>query len=122
MPTSSPAASKTKYATATRICTTSSCTRSPDRARPAPRRRASARARDEPRGRMARVRTLVGADDFEGLVDEDVVGPVDADGVDFVLAVAEFDDAIDDAAWIGGQCCCRGLVGGRSADDGPRAL
>jgi hypothetical protein len=31
---------------------------------------------------------LVGADDLEVLVDEDVVGPVDADVVDLVLSVA----------------------------------
>jgi hypothetical protein len=47
---------------------------------------------------------LVGADDVEALVDEDVVWPVDADVVDLVLAVAQLDNAVDDAAWIGGQC------------------
>jgi hypothetical protein len=47
---------------------------------------------------------LVGADDLEVLVDEDVVGPVDADVVDLVLGVAELDDTVDDAAWVGDQC------------------
>jgi hypothetical protein len=41
-------------------------------------------------------------DDLEILVDEDVVRPVDADVVDFVLAVAQLDDTVDDA--VGGQC------------------
>jgi len=38
-------------------------------------------------------RRLVGADDLEVLVDEDVVRPVDADGVDLVVAVAQLHDA-----------------------------
>ena len=41
---------------------------------------------------------LVGADDLEARVDEDVVGPVDADVVDLVLAVAQLDNAVHDAA------------------------
>jgi hypothetical protein len=40
---------------------------------------------------------LIGADDLEVLVDEDVVGPVDADVVDLVLAVAQLDNTVDDA-------------------------
>ena len=40
---------------------------------------------------------LVGADDLEGLIDEDVVRPVDADMVDFVLAVAQLHNTVDDA-------------------------
>ena len=43
-------------------------------------------------------RDLVGADDFEVLVDEDVVWPVDADVVDFVFAVAQLHHAVDDPA------------------------
>ena len=38
---------------------------------------------------------LVGADDLEVLVDEDVVGPVDADVVDLVLAVTQLYDTVD---------------------------
>ena len=45
---------------------------------------------------------LVGADHLEVLVDEDVVGPVDADVVDFVLAVAELHDTVDDTTGVGG--------------------
>jgi hypothetical protein len=66
---------------------------------------------DQVRGR------LVGAEDREGLVDEDVVGPVDADVVDFVLAVAQLHDAVDDSAGVGGQRGFGRFVGGRSADD-----
>ena len=40
---------------------------------------------------------LLGADDLEVLVDEDVVRPVDTDHVDLVLAVAQLHDAVDDA-------------------------
>src|SRR5882757_10985143 len=65
-------------------------------------------------------RRLVGADDLEVLVDEDVVRPVDADGVDLVLAVAQLDNAVDDASGVGGQRSFDRLVRGRSADD--RAL
>ena len=46
---------------------------------------------------------LVGADDLEVLVDEDVVRPVDADAVDLVLAVAEEDNTVGDASRVGGQ-------------------
>jgi hypothetical protein len=31
-----------------------------------------------------------------------VVGPADADVVDFVLAVAQLHNTVDDAAWVGG--------------------
>jgi hypothetical protein len=41
---------------------------------------------------------LVGADDLEVLVDEDVVWPVDANVVDLVLAVAQLHDTVDDAS------------------------
>ena len=40
---------------------------------------------------------LLGADDLEVLVDEDVVRPVDADVVDVVIAVAQLHDTVDDA-------------------------
>ena len=49
-------------------------------------------------------RRLIGADDLEALVDEDVVGPVDADVMDFVLIIAQLDNTVDDAARVGGQC------------------
>lgn len=45
---------------------------------------------------------LIGADDLEVLVDEDVVWPVDADVVDLVFAVAQLHNAIDDAPGVGG--------------------
>src|SRR5205823_9091941 len=63
---------------------------------------------------------LVGADDLEVLVDEDVVRPVDADVVDLVFAVAQLHDAVDDAPRVGGQRSLRRLVRFRSADDRPR--
>lgn len=44
----------------------------------------------------------VGADDLEGLVDEDVVRPVDADVVDLVIAITQLDDPVDNAARVGG--------------------
>ena len=45
---------------------------------------------------------LLGADCLEVLADEDVVGPVDTDVVDLVLAVAQLHDTVDDAARVGG--------------------
>src|SRR6266852_54078 len=65
---------------------------------------------------------LVGADDREVLVDEDVVRPVDADVVDLVLAVAQLDNTVDDAARVGGQRSLRRLIRCRSADDRARPL
>jgi len=65
---------------------------------------------------------LVGAYDLEVLVDEDVVRPVDADVVSFVLAVAQLDNTVDDAAWVGGQRSFRRLIRCRSADDRARPL
>jgi hypothetical protein len=62
---------------------------------------------------------LVGAGDLEVLVDEDVVRPVDADGVDLVIAVAQLHDTVDDASGVGGQRGFRCLSGCRSADDRP---
>jgi hypothetical protein len=44
----------------------------------------------------ALARWLIGANDIEILVDEDVVRPVDADAVDLVLAVAELHDTVDE--------------------------
>ena len=67
-------------------------------------------------------RRLVRADDLEVLVDEDVVGPVDADVVDLVLVVAQLDHTVDDAAWVGGQCGFGRLVRCRCAADRPRPL
>src|SRR5580704_3725377 len=66
--------------------------------------------------------TLVGADDLEVLVDEDVVRPVDTDVVDLVLAAAQLHDTVDDAARVGGQRSFRRLVRCRSADDRPGPL
>src|SRR5216684_8170368 len=65
---------------------------------------------------------LVGADDLEVLVDEDVVRPVDADVVDLVLAVAQLHNTVDDAPRVGGQRSFGRLIGCRSADDRPRPL
>ena len=61
---------------------------------------------------------VVGADDLEVLVDEDVVGPVDADVVDLVIAVAQRHHTVDDAARVSGQRRFGRLGGGCSADDG----
>jgi hypothetical protein len=62
---------------------------------------------------------LVGADDLEVLVDEDVVRPVDADVVDFVLAVAQHDNAVDDAPRLRGQRSVRRVIRCRSVGDRP---
>ncbi len=67
-------------------------------------------------------RRLVGADDLEVLVDEDVVRPVDADVVGLVLAVAQLHNTVDDAPRVGGQRSFRRLIRCRSADDRPRPL
>jgi hypothetical protein len=58
---------------------------------------------DAPRSGDALPRRLVGADDLEVLVDEDVVRPVDADVVDLVLAVTQLHDAINDSPRVSGQ-------------------
>ena len=65
---------------------------------------------------------LVGADDREVLVDEDVVRPVDADVVNLELTVAELHDTVDDASRVGGKRGFSRLVCRRSADDRPRPL
>src|ERR1700737_932329 len=67
-------------------------------------------------------RRLLGADDLEVLVDEDVVRPADADVVDLVLAVAQLYNTVDDAPRVGGQGSFRRLIRCRSADDRPRPL
>jgi hypothetical protein len=64
-------------------------------------------------------RGLVRAHDLEALADEDVMGPVDADVVDLVLAVAQLDHAVDDGARIGGQRRFGRLGRCRSADARP---
>ncbi len=64
-------------------------------------------------------RRLVGAHDLEGLADEYVVRPVDADVVDLVPAVAQLHDAVDDASRVGGQRSFSRFVRCRSADDRP---
>jgi hypothetical protein len=68
------------------------------------------------------ITVLVGADYLEVLVDEDVVGPVDADVVDLVLAVAQFHDTVDDASRVGGQGGFSRQVRCRSTDDCARPL
>src|SRR4029077_12152944 len=60
---------------------------------------------------------LVGADDLEVLVDEDVMRPVDADVVHLVLSVVQFDNTVDDATGVRGQRSLRRLVGLRTADN-----
>src|SRR5205809_6529301 len=65
---------------------------------------------------------LVGTDDLEVLVDEDVVRPVDADVVDLVLAVAQLHDTVHDAPRVGGQRSFRRLIRCRSAGERPRPL
>src|SRR3981081_4191452 len=67
-------------------------------------------------------RRLEGADELEVLADEDVVGPVDADVVGLVLAVAQLYNTVDDAPRVGGQRSFRRLIRCRSADDRPRPL
>jgi hypothetical protein len=62
-------------------------------------------------------RLVVGADDLEVLVDEDVVGPVDADVVDLVIAVAYGHDTVDDSAGVGGQGRFGRFGRGGPADD-----
>jgi len=69
------------------------------------------------RGRRQR-QLVVGADDLEVCVDEDVVGPVDADVVDLVIAVAELDDPVDDASRVDGKRGFGGLIRGRPARHG----
>src|SRR6266567_3479331 len=65
---------------------------------------------------------LLGADDLEVLVDEDVVRPVDADVVDLVLAVAQLHNTVDDTPWVGGQRGFRRLIRCRAANERPRPL
>jgi hypothetical protein len=71
---------------------------------------------------LSLVRSVVGADYFEVGVDEDVVGPIDANVVDLVVAVAQFHDSIDDAPWVGQQGGFGGLVRGGSALNGAGSL
>ena len=70
----------------------------------------------------ALLRRLLGADDIEILVDEDVVWPVDSDVVDLVLAVAQLHNTIDHAPWIGCQSSFCRFIRRHSADDRPRPL
>src|SRR5437016_870488 len=63
---------------------------------------------------------LLGANDLEVLVDEDVVRPADADHVDVVLAVAQLHDTVDGASRVGSQGSRLGLVRRWSGDDRPR--
>jgi hypothetical protein len=61
-----------------------------------------------------------GTDDFEASALKDVVGPVDADVVDVVLAVAELCNSVDDGPRIGSQRSFRRLVRRCPANDRPR--
>src|SRR6267142_194830 len=81
-------------------------------------RQGSEPVREKERARLAW--GLIGADDLEVRVDEDVVRPVDADVVDLVLAVAQLHNTVDDAAWVGDQRSFRRLIRFRSVDDRPR--
>src|SRR6202030_2373254 len=72
--------------------------------------------------RLLSIMGLVGADNLEVLVDEDVVRPVDADVVGLVLAVAQLHNTVDDASRVGGQRGFSGFVRCRSADDRSRSL
>jgi len=57
--------------------------------------------RDEPailRALSEALRRLLGTDNLEVLVDEDVVRPANSDEVDVVLAVAQLHHTVDDAA------------------------
>jgi len=60
---------------------------------------------------------LLGADDLEVLVDEDVVGSIDADVVDLVLAIAQLHNSVDDSPRVRGQGSFRRLSCRRSAND-----
>ena len=51
-----------------------------------------------------------------------MMGPVDADVVNVVLAIAQLDDAVDDPTRICSERCFRCLVSGCATDDRPRAL
>src|SRR6202020_671250 len=65
---------------------------------------------------------LVRANNLEVAGDEDVMGPVDADVVDFVLAVTQLHHPIDDAAGIRGQRGFGGLGRRGPTDDRARPL
>jgi hypothetical protein len=78
---------------------------------------AESRSRCADRGFTERL--VVGADDLEVLVDEDVVGPVDADVVDLVIAVAQLHDTVHDAARVGRQRRFCGLIRRGSAGERP---
>src|SRR5882724_43699 len=60
---------------------------------------------------------LVGADDREVLVDEDVVRPVDADVVNLVLGVAQLHNTVNHTSRVGGERSFRRLIRRRSAGD-----
>ena len=61
-----------------------------------------------------------GTDHLEARTLEDVVGPVDADVVDVVLAVAQLHHTVDDAPRVSSQGGFGRLVGRCPADDRPR--
>ena len=65
---------------------------------------------------------LLGPDDLEVLIDEDVMWPVDANVVDLVLAVAQLYNTVDNSPRVGGQRRFRCLIRRRSTDDRPCPL
>src|SRR5690242_20563712 len=70
----------------------------------------------------SRRQSVVRADDLEVAGDEDVMGPVDADAVDLVLAVAQAHHSVDDTAGVRGQRRFGGLGRRDTADDRARPL
>ena len=61
-----------------------------------------------------------GTDHLEARALEDVVGPVDADVVDVVLAVAQLHHPVDDGPRVSSQGGFGRIVRRRAADDRPR--
>ena len=60
---------------------------------------------------------LLGADDLEVLIDENMMRPVDTDYVDVVIAVAQQHNTVDGASRVRGDRSGFGLVRGRPSDD-----
>src|SRR5207253_6804837 len=60
----------------------------------------------------ARPPHLLGADDLEIIIDENVMRPVDSDYVDVVIAVAQQNNTVDGASLVSGVSSGLGLVSG----------
>ena len=60
---------------------------------------------------------LVSSDDFQVLIDKDVVRPADTDAMNLVLALAHLHNTVDDATRVGGQRSFSRRICVRSADD-----